>query len=37
LKDERLIVEFVSKPISLDTLKSIIAKTILKDDLSGKI
>lgn len=37
LKDERLIVEFVSKPISLDTLKSIIAKTILKDHLSGKI
>ena len=37
LKDERVIVEFVSKPISLDTLKRIIAKTILKDDLSGKI
>ena len=36
LKDERVIVEFVSKPISLDTLKRIIAKTILKDDLSGK-
>ena len=37
LKDERVIVEFVSKPISLDTLKRIIAKTIVKDDLSGKI
>jgi response regulator RpfG family c-di-GMP phosphodiesterase len=28
LKDERIIVEFVSKPITLDTLKRIIAKTI---------
>jgi two-component system, sporulation sensor kinase E len=37
LKDERVIVEFVSKPVSLDTLKSIIAKTIVKDDLFGKI
>jgi two-component system, sporulation sensor kinase E len=37
LKDERVIIEFVSKPISLDNLKSIIAKTILKDDLSSKI
>ena len=37
LKDERVIVEFVSKPISLDTLKRIISKTILKDDLPGKI
>ena len=32
LKDERVIVEFVSKPITLDTLKRIIAKTILIDD-----
>jgi hypothetical protein len=37
LKDERVIVEFVSKPVSLDTLKSIITKTIVKDDLPGKI
>ena len=37
LKDERVIVEFVSKPITLDTLKRIIAKTIVKDDLFGKI
>ena len=37
LKDERVIVEFVSKPVSLDTLKRIIAKTIVKDDLPGKI
>ena len=29
LKDERVIVEFVSKPITLDNLKRIIAKTIL--------
>ena len=36
LKDERVIVEFVSKPISLDTLKRIIAQTISNDDLSGK-
>ena len=36
LKEEKVIVEFVSKPISLDILKRIIAKTILKDDLSGK-
>ena len=36
LKDERVIVEFVSKPITLDTLKRIIAKTILIDDHSGK-
>ena len=28
LKDERVIVEFVPKPVSLDTLKRIIAKTI---------
>ena len=28
LKDERVIVEFVSKPVTLDTLKRIIAKTI---------
>ena len=27
LKNERVIIEFVSKPISLDTLKRIIAKT----------
>ena len=37
LKDERVIIEFVSKPISLDTLKRIIAKTISNDDLSSKI
>jgi response regulator RpfG family c-di-GMP phosphodiesterase len=37
LKDERVIVEFVSKPVSLDTLKRIIAETIVKDDLPGKI
>jgi two-component system, sporulation sensor kinase E len=37
LKDERVIVEFVSKPVSLDTLKRIIAKTIVKDDLFSKI
>ena len=37
LKDERVIVEFVPKPVSLDTLKRIIAKTIVKDDLFGKI
>ena len=37
LKDEGVIVEFVSKPISLDTLKRIIAKTIVKDDLFSKI
>jgi response regulator RpfG family c-di-GMP phosphodiesterase len=37
LKDERVIVEFLSKPVSLDTLKRIIAKTIVKDDLPGKI
>lgn len=37
LKNERIIIEFVSKPISLDTLKRIIAKTISDDDLSGKI
>jgi two-component system, sporulation sensor kinase E len=37
LKDERVIVEFVSKPVSLDTLKRIIAKTIVKDNLFGKI
>ena len=37
LKDEGVIVEFVSKPISLDTLKRIISKTILKDNLPGKI
>ena len=37
LKDERVIVEFVSKPVSLDTLKRIIAKTIVKDDLFNKI
>ena len=37
LKDERVIVEFVSKPVSLDTLKRIITKTIVKDDLPGKI
>lgn len=36
LKDENVIVEFVSKPITLDTLKRIIAKTILIDDLSVK-
>ena len=36
LKDEKVIVEFVSKPISLDTLKRIIAQTISNDDLSGK-
>jgi response regulator RpfG family c-di-GMP phosphodiesterase len=37
LKDEEVIVEFVSKPVSLDTLKRIIAKTIVKDDLFSKI
>ena len=37
LKNERVIIEFVSKPISLETLKRIIAKTISNDDLSGKI
>jgi response regulator RpfG family c-di-GMP phosphodiesterase len=37
LKDERVIVEFLSKPVSLDTLKRIIAETIVKDDLPGKI
>jgi response regulator RpfG family c-di-GMP phosphodiesterase len=37
LKDERVIVEFVPKPVSLDTLKRIIAKTIVKDDLFSKI
>lgn len=36
LKDENVIVEFVSKPITLDTLKRIIEKTILIDDLSVK-
>jgi CheY-like chemotaxis protein len=30
LKNERVIIEFVSKPISLDTLKRIIAKTIFE-------
>jgi CheY-like chemotaxis protein len=37
LKDDRVIVEFVSKPVSLDNLKRIIAKTIVKDDLFSKI
>ena len=37
LKNEKIIIEFVSKPISLDTLKRIIAKTISNNDLSGKI
>lgn len=37
LKDEKVIREFVSKPISLNSLKRIIAKTISNDDLSGKI
>ena len=37
LKDERVIVEFVTKPISLDTLKRIIAETISNDNLCGKI
>ena len=37
LKNERVIVEFVSKPISFDTLKRIIAETISNDDLCGKI
>jgi two-component system, sporulation sensor kinase E len=37
LKNERVIIEFVSKPISLDTLKRIIAKTISNNDLSSKI
>ena len=37
LKDERVIVEYVSKPVSLDTLKRIIARTIVKDDLFSKI
>ena len=37
LKNERVIIEFVSKPISLDTLKRIIAKTISNDDLSSQI
>jgi DNA-binding NtrC family response regulator len=32
LKDEKVIMEFVPKPISLDTLKKIIAKTIRNDD-----
>ena len=31
LKDERVIIEFVSKPITLDNLKRIIAKTISVD------
>ena len=31
LKDERVIIEFVSKPITLDNLKRIIAKTISED------
>ena len=31
LKDERVIIEFVPKPITLDTLKRIIAKTISVD------
>ena len=31
LKDERVIIEFVPKPITLDTLKRIIAKTISED------
>ena len=37
LKNERVIIEFVSKPITLDTLKRIIAKTISNDDLSSQI
>ena len=37
LKNEGVIIEFVSKPISLDTLKRIIAKTISNNDLSSKI
>ena len=37
LKNERVIIEFVSKPISLDTLKRIIAKTISNDDQSSQI
>ena len=37
LKDERAIIEFVSKPITLDTLKRIIAKTISNDDLVSQI
>ena len=31
LKDEGVIIEFVPKPITLDTLKRIIAKTISED------
>ena len=37
LKNEGVIIEFVSKPISLDTLKRIITKTISNNDLSSKI
>ena len=37
LKNEGVIIEFASKPISLDTLKRIIAKTISNNDLSSKI
>ena len=36
LKDEKVIVEFVPKPISLDTLKRIIAKTIWNDHYREK-
>ena len=36
LKDEKVIVEFVPKPISLDTLKRIIAKTIRNDHYQEK-
>ncbi len=36
LKDEKVIVEFVPKPVSLDTLKRIIAKTIWNGDFQEK-
>ncbi len=34
LKDEKIIMEFVSKPISIQTLKRIVSKTISNEDLS---
>ncbi len=35
LKDEKVIMEFLSKPISIQTLKRVVAKTISNQDLSG--
>ena len=35
LKDEKIIMEFVSKPISIQTLKRIVSKTISNEDLSA--